>query len=90
MQSVAEKSSIRRILSPLRKEDRIEALLSAYTSGECPFYIYDSPTVRSKCLLDPLTWRIWDCRGVCFFQGLCCKYILDALENGAIECMREM
>ncbi|MFX1519138.1 MAG: hypothetical protein ACFFCD_04385 [Promethearchaeota archaeon] len=90
MQSVAKKNSIKREFSPLRKEDRIEALLSAHTSVECPFYVYNSPTERSKCLLDPLTWRIWDCRGVCFFQGLCCEYILDAVENNFIGCTGEV
>jgi hypothetical protein len=90
MQSVAKKSSVRRDLSPLRKEDRIEALLSSYTSSDCPFYVCNSPIVRSKCLLDPSTWRTWDCRGVAFYQGFCCGYILDAIENNSIDCKGEL
>lgn len=83
MQIISKKVSIRRNLSPLRKEDRIEAILSTFTSDEkaCQFYVCDDPNVRSKCQIDPKTWRIWDCKGVCFFQGLSCSYINDALWN---------
>ena len=83
MQIVSKKVSIRRNLSPLRKEDRIEAILSTYTSDEktCPFYACNNPNVRSKCLIDPKTWRTWDCKGICFFQGLCCSYLSEELKN---------
>jgi hypothetical protein len=79
MKSLTQKIPARNYLSPLSKKDRIDALFSDYTSEEreCPFYTCDSPNVRSKCLLDPTTWRIWDCRGVCFSQGLCCEQVLD-------------
>jgi hypothetical protein len=92
MQSVAKKIPVRRDLSPLKKEERIEALLSTYTSDErdCPFYVCDSPIVRSKCLLDPSTWRTWDCKGMAFYQGFCCGYILDVIENDSIEYAGEL
>lgn len=88
--AVLKKTKISQYYDPLRKEDRIEALLSTHTSEEreCPFYACDSPNVRSKCLLDPNTWRIWDCRGLTFFQGLCCGYVLSAIETNSIEYLK--
>jgi len=85
--AVLKKPKISQYYDPLRKEDRIEALLSTFTSEEpeCPYYKCDNPNVRSKCLLDPNTWRIWDCRGLTFFQGLCCGYVLSAIETNSTE-----
>jgi hypothetical protein len=85
--AVLKKTKTSQYYDPLSREDRIEALLSTYTSEEreCPFYTCDSQNVRSKCLLDPTTWRIWDCRGLPFFQGLCCEYVLNAKETNSTE-----
>ncbi len=71
--------------SPQFKQDRNKSLLSSYTSeyGECPFYVDDDPKIRSKCTLDPKTPRNWDCKGVCYFQGRCCKILIDHEEKSS-------
>lgn len=67
-------------LDPLSRESRITALLTDYTSeaGECPFYDISLP---SKCKLDPLSRRHWDCEGRVFVNGFTCPYILDHLKR---------
>ncbi|MHA1581385.1 MAG: hypothetical protein ACTSYM_02590 [Candidatus Baldrarchaeia archaeon] len=67
-------------LDPLSRESRITALLTDYTSeaGECPFY---DPSLPSKCKLDPLSRRHWDCEGRVFINGFTCPYILDYLKK---------
>lgn len=67
-------------LDPLSRESRITALLTDYTSeaGECPFY---DPSLPSKCKLDPLSRRHWDCEGRVFIKGFTCPYVLDHLKK---------
>jgi len=67
-------------LDPLSRESRIMALLTDYTSEvrECPFY---DPSLPSKCKLDPLSRRHWDCEGRVFINGFTCPYILDHLKE---------
>jgi len=69
-----------RELDPLSRESRITALLTEYTSEakECPFY---DPSLPSKCKLDPLSRRHWDCEGRVFIKGFTCPYILDHLKE---------
>jgi len=69
-----------RTFNPLSSESRIMALLSNYSSkpGECPFY---DPNLPSKCKLDPLSRRHWDCEGRPFLNGFTCPYILDHLKE---------
>ncbi len=69
-----------RKLDPLSSESRIMALLSSYTSeaGEYPFY---DPSLPSKCKLDPLSRRHWDCEGRVFINGFTCPYLIDYLEE---------
>ena len=73
-------------LSPQFKQGQNEALLSSYTSecGECPFYVVDDPKIPSKCTVDPKP-RNWDCKGIRYFQGRCCKFFLDYERNHSTD-----
>jgi hypothetical protein len=65
---------------PRVKEDRIWALINDYTSnkGGCRYY---SPEVTSRCKLDPITFRAWDCEGRVFANGFCCEAFLESMEH---------
>nr|MDO8132781.1 hypothetical protein [Candidatus Njordarchaeum guaymaensis] len=65
---------------PRVKEDRIWALINDYTSnkGECRYY---SPDLTSRCRLDPITFRAWDCEGRVFVNGFCCEAFLESMEH---------
>jgi hypothetical protein len=58
---------------PRNKKHRIAALLKNYTSPKytCPCY---DVKLRSKCKLDPDTYRVADCEGVAFSRGLPCAH----------------
>jgi hypothetical protein len=66
--------------NPLRPEDRVEALLSEYTSasGECPYF---DESFYSACALDRHSPRFPSCRGRCFTNGLCCDRLLGSPET---------
>ncbi|WXG44138.1 MAG: hypothetical protein WED04_08905 [Promethearchaeati archaeon SRVP18_Atabeyarchaeia-1] len=72
------------LLNPLHSEDRVEALLSEYTSasGECPFY---DEALYSECTLDRLSPGFPPCRGRCFMNGFCCERLVDSAEESTQE-----
>lgn len=65
---------------PRVKEDRIWALIYDYTSGkgDCRYYSQD---LSSRCKLDPITFRAWDCEGRVFVNGFCCEAFLESMEH---------
>jgi hypothetical protein len=62
------------------KEDRIWALIKDYSSekGDCRYYSQD---LSSRCRLDPITFRAWDCEGRVFTNGFCCEAFLESMEH---------
>ncbi|MHA1427052.1 MAG: hypothetical protein ACTSQI_13770 [Candidatus Helarchaeota archaeon] len=66
----------KRVYDPRVGADRIQALLSSFTSPaySCPFF---NRNVRSTCVLDPRTRRAWNCQGTCFIEGFCCDRVLN-------------
>jgi hypothetical protein len=56
---------------PLDRKQRIAAVLKNHTSAKysCPSY---DTKLRSKCKLDPNTYRVSDCEGVGFINGIAC------------------
>ncbi|MFX0097747.1 MAG: hypothetical protein ACFE7E_08315 [Candidatus Hodarchaeota archaeon] len=61
-------------LDPMSKDSRLCALLATYTSkeGECEFY---NPDLKSKCDLERSAYRLSDCKGRCFVDGVVCTSI---------------
>ncbi len=61
-------------LDPMSKNSRLCALLANYTSkkGECEFY---NPNLKSKCDLERSAYRLGDCEGRCFVDGVVCTSI---------------
>jgi hypothetical protein len=55
-------------------DERLVAFLCKYTSKEqsCEFY---DPLLNSKCKLDPATYRISDCKGLKYQDGILCYYL---------------
>jgi hypothetical protein len=56
---------------PQNDEHRGTALLLSYTSPKTSCPCYDKK-LRSKCKLDPDTYRVADCEGIAFSKGLPC------------------
>ncbi|MEM2109910.1 MAG: hypothetical protein QW327_05445 [Candidatus Odinarchaeota archaeon] len=65
-----------KLLSLNQSDERITALLLKHTSKEniCEYY---DPTLKSKCKLDPSSYKIEDCKGVKYRRGLICSKILE-------------
>lgn len=65
---------------PCKREDRAKARLQKYTSNpnECPFY---DTVLKSKCKIDPDSYRLYDCKGICFIKGDYCKYLVGIREE---------
>lgn len=59
-----------------RADERIAALLSRYTSKENMCEHYQSQ-LKSKCSLDPQSYRIEDCKGVKYQNGVICHRIIE-------------
>jgi hypothetical protein len=68
------------LYDPLRKEDRIKALLSEHTStsGECPYY---NRSLYSRCALDRFAAMFPPCDGRSFIKGFCCQRLVDGAEQ---------
>jgi hypothetical protein len=66
--------------NPLRPEDRVEALLSEYTSasGECPYF---DESLYSVFLLDEYSPKLPSCHGRCFMNGFCCDRLIKGMEK---------
>jgi hypothetical protein len=65
---------------PRVKDARIWALIYDYTSdkGDCRYY---SQGLSSRCKLDPITFRAWDCEGRVFVNGFCCEAFMESIEH---------
>ncbi|WEU40232.1 MAG: hypothetical protein OdinLCB4_007115 [Candidatus Odinarchaeum yellowstonii] len=61
---------------PSRVEERIIAVLTKYTSRKFSCEYYD-PALKSKCKLDPSTYRFEDCQGLKYRDGLICPKIVE-------------
>ncbi|MHA1410354.1 MAG: hypothetical protein ACTSQY_08640 [Candidatus Odinarchaeia archaeon] len=57
-----------------KNDERITALLWRYTSppNSCEYY---DKTLKSKCKLDPNSYRLFDCQGIKYREGTICPII---------------
>ena len=66
---------------PVNVKHRQRALLKSHTSSKysCPHY---DLKLNSKCKLDPNTYRVADCQGVAFTNGMPCPFAAPSPEAG--------
>ncbi|WEU40231.1 MAG: hypothetical protein OdinLCB4_007110 [Candidatus Odinarchaeum yellowstonii] len=65
-----------RIQASNQKDERITALLLKHTSKENMCEYYDQ-SLKSKCKLDPSSYKLEDCKGVKYRNGLICPKIVE-------------